>query len=87
VAFSSPADNLVTGDENGTEDVFVHDRETGVTEMVSVSSAGVKGNQQSLLHDMSADGRFVVFGSGSTNLSPDGDGGGCSYMTVIPVRQ
>ena len=75
VAFSSPADNLVPGDENGLEDVFVHDRETGTTQRVSVSSAGVEGNEGSILEDMSADGRFTVFYSASTNLSPDGEPG------------
>lgn len=75
VAFTSPADNLVTGDQNGNEDVFVHDRETGVTQRISVSSTGAEGNGSSLLEDMSADGRFVVFISDSTNLSPDVDGG------------
>lgn len=59
VAFTSPADNLVTGDDNGAEDVFVHDRQTGVTEIVSVSSMGEAGNS-SFLTDMSADGRFMI---------------------------
>ena len=38
VAFSSRASNLVAGDANGKGDVFVHDRETGETTRVSVSS-------------------------------------------------
>src|SRR5438876_513362 len=32
VAFHSAATNLVAGDTNGTTDVFVHDRQTGMTE-------------------------------------------------------
>jgi Tol biopolymer transport system component len=44
VAFSSSASNLVTGDDNGFVDVFVHDRETGTTERVSVSSSGAQAN-------------------------------------------
>jgi hypothetical protein len=31
VAFASDADNLVSEDTNGTVDVFVHDRQTGIT--------------------------------------------------------
>ena len=31
VVFTSTASNLVTGDANGTQDVFVHDRESGQT--------------------------------------------------------
>ena len=47
VSFSSFADDLVTGDTNALSDVFVHDRQTGVTERVSVDSAGGEGNQNS----------------------------------------
>src|SRR5437016_2271806 len=43
VAFHSAATNLVAGDTNGTNDVFVHDRQTGITERVSVASDGTQG--------------------------------------------
>jgi Tol biopolymer transport system component len=43
VAFASGAPNLVQGDTNGADDVFVHDRKTGRTERVSVSSHGEEG--------------------------------------------
>jgi hypothetical protein len=43
VAFSSVASNLVIGDRNGEEDIFVRDRKTGVTSLVSVSSLGNQG--------------------------------------------
>src|SRR2546426_3324673 len=36
VAFASYASNLVPGDTNGWGDVFVHDRQTGVTDRVDV---------------------------------------------------
>src|SRR5207253_1329216 len=42
VAFASLAANLVPGDTNGSMDVFVHDRQTGTTERVSVDSAGTE---------------------------------------------
>ncbi len=45
VAFSSFASNLVAGDTNGTWDVFVHDRQTGTTERVSVASDGTEGER------------------------------------------
>ena len=44
VAFQSLAANLVSNDTNGVEDVFVHDRATGTTTRVSVSSAGEQGD-------------------------------------------
>ena len=68
VAFDSSATNLVAGDTNGVDDVFVHDRQTGTTERVSVDSAGAQGNGSSHEASISADGRFVAFGSSATNL-------------------
>jgi Tol biopolymer transport system component len=70
VAFASEADNLVPGDTNGKEDVFVRDRLSGTTERVSVSSAGEQGNGRSWDPSINADGRFVAFSSGGTNLVP-----------------
>ena len=44
VAFYSTASNLVSGDTNGAQDVFVHDMVTGSTTRVSVASDGTEGN-------------------------------------------
>ena len=77
VSFSSGATNLVAGDTNGAEDVFVHDRWTGTTERVSVSSAGVQGNSTSTGPVISADGRYVAFYSKADVLVP-GDTNGQS---------
>jgi hypothetical protein len=71
IVFESAADNLVAGDTNGLPDVFVHDFATGVTERVSVASDGSQGNGTSEGSSISADGRFVVFDSNSTNLVPN----------------
>jgi PKD repeat protein len=68
VAFFSLASNLVAGDTNGTKDVFVHDRHTGITNRVSVDSSGNQGNGTSRLQSISADGRYVAFQSGASNL-------------------
>ena len=68
VAFASGAIGLVYGDTNRNRDVFVHDRQTGVTERVSVSSTGEQGNVGSLNPSLSADGRFVAFQSYASNL-------------------
>jgi Tol biopolymer transport system component len=68
VAFPSDATNLVPGDTNGRLDVFVHDRQTRTTERVSMDSAGNPGNRDSIQPSISADGRFVAFGSDATNL-------------------
>ena len=68
VAFESTASNLVADDTNGVSDVFVHDRLTGTTTRVSRASAGTPGNDGSYLPAISADGRFVAFVSGASNL-------------------
>ena len=68
VAFSSTASNLVNGDTNGTNDVFVRDTQSAATTRLSVNSSGTQGNDWSDIPSISADGRFVVFRSIATNL-------------------
>ncbi|MGI9295727.1 MAG: TolB family protein [Pseudomonadales bacterium] len=75
VAFTSEASNLVPGDSNGAQDVFVHNRASGKTTRVSVDSSGAAGNADSYAASISANGRFVVFLSMATNLVP-GDSNG-----------
>ena len=67
VAFDSTATNLLAGG-NLPFNIFVHDRQTGATEVVSVSSNGKQANDLSSSPDLSADGRFVAFDSDATNL-------------------
>ena len=68
VAFSSKSRKLVPGDTNKTTDVFVWERETGITERVSVGSNGEQAEGTSLPTSISPDGRFVVFNSDAPNL-------------------
>jgi Tol biopolymer transport system component len=80
IAFASEASNLVPDDTNQQADAFVHDRETGLTTRVSVSSTGAQANHGSCrTHPLyprdtrpaiSADGRFVAFDSAASNLVP-----------------
>jgi len=70
VVFESYATNLVSGDLNGQQDVFVHDRRAGSTSRVSVDSAGAEADGESWAPAISADGRFVAFQSRATNLVP-----------------
>jgi archaellum component FlaF (FlaF/FlaG flagellin family) len=70
VSFLSAAPDLVPGDTNGMPDVFVRDRQLGLTTRVSVASSGSEGNAPCWSHAISADGRYVAFESRSTNLIP-----------------
>ncbi|MFY1687710.1 TolB family protein [Plantactinospora sp. WMMB782] len=71
VAFGSGGSNLVPGDSNGDQDVFVRDRFAGSTTLVSVSSTGVQANNSCVEVAMSPDGRFVGFGSYAWSLVPN----------------
>ncbi|NEA68082.1 PD40 domain-containing protein [Streptomyces sp. SID12488] len=68
VAFASLARDLVAGDTNGADDIFVRDRQTGVITRVSVDSAGNQVNNVSRNPSISADGRYVAFESTASNL-------------------
>ncbi len=68
VAFTSRANNLVPNDTNGWWDIFVRDRQTGITERVSVSSTGEQANHFSFQPSLSADGNLVCFVSPASNL-------------------
>jgi Tol biopolymer transport system component len=79
VAFESSARNLVLGDTNRVADAFVHDRSTGVTTRVDVSSQGDQANCYLVFEEcwggghhpsISGDGRLVGFDSYSDNLVP-----------------
>ncbi len=82
VAFWSRSPDLVPGDTNvcaplatvgGCMDSFVHDRVTGATRRISVSTVGAQGDDRSAAPTISPDDRFVVFESSATSLVP-GDG-------------
>ena len=75
VAFHSSATNLVAGDTNGYDDMFVLELASGAISRVSVSTSGAQGNQHVVLGRISGDGMHVAFMSHATNLSgPDTNG-------------
>ena len=65
------------------EDVFLHDRLTKTTEIMSVSTDGIQGNEESGRSLISGDGRFVTFESFAKELI-SGDNG--SYTQDIFIR-
>ncbi len=71
VAYLSYATNLVAGDGNDHADVFVLDREKGVTTRVNVGDSGMEADGESFGVSISANGRFLTFSSAATNLVSD----------------
>jgi len=68
VVFGSNANDLVLGDPDFGNDVFIRDLQTGTTRLLSVNINGSKGNYGSFPSWISPDGRFIVFNSGAFNL-------------------
>jgi Tol biopolymer transport system component len=81
VAFWSWSTNLVQPPAH-TRSVFVRDRVAGTTELASVTYTGSPAGGQSLYPAISADGRFVAFGSGGAGMIP----GGTNAWTHAYVR-
>jgi Tol biopolymer transport system component len=82
IVFSSSANNLVTGDNSQMGlDVFLRDRISQTTELVSVGAGGGGGNDHSTALGVSADGRYVLFQSEASDLIA-GDTNGVSDVFV-----
>ena len=87
VAFATTASNMVPGDTNGAQDVFVVDTQTGAVTRASVSTAGVQGNADSPLGQgervgLSYDGTWVAFSTAATTLGFDPGTTGVSNMVM-----
>jgi flagellin-like hook-associated protein FlgL len=68
VAFDSAASNLVEGDTNSVDDVFLKDMLTGEITRVSTNETGLQGNGSSTLGAFSIDGRYIAVTSLASNL-------------------
>lgn len=68
IAFHSAANNLIPGDTNNKQDIFVFDREMKTMQRISITSDGEQANDYSLRPSISGDGRFVAFMSYANNL-------------------
>jgi hypothetical protein len=66
--FYSYATNLVPGATSDRSKVYVHNRETKETELISIDSAGNINNDHAGFPRISAKGRFVAFHSLASNL-------------------
>ena len=70
VAFRSLASNLVPGDANSRDDIFLRDRLAGTTVLVSVAFGGGSGDDDSIAPSVSSNGKYVAFQSDATDLVP-----------------
>lgn len=70
VVFRSLDTNLIPHDLNRSADVFVHDRETGRTQRISVDRTGGEADDASDEGFITPDGRYVGFTTWSSNLDP-----------------
>ena len=73
IAFASGADDIVPGDINRAADVFLHDRQTGETIRISVTSSGGNANSYSDGPHISGDGQFVAYRTNATNIGAPGN--------------
>ncbi len=68
VAFTSTASQFSRLDTKNHNNIFVRDRASGTTELISVALNGEPADSFSSYPTISADGRFVVFESYASNL-------------------
>jgi hypothetical protein len=68
IAFSSRASNLVHGDTNAVEDLFLRDLDANLTLRISQAQDGGAANGESGGPIISPDGRFILFESAASNL-------------------
>jgi Periplasmic component of the Tol biopolymer transport system len=69
IVFPSYASDLVAGDINNTQDIFMRDTLTGVTSLVSVNYwETTSANSYSMEPAISGNGRFVAFHSSASDL-------------------
>ncbi len=84
VVFRSNATNLVEGDTNDRWDIFLHDRQTGVTTRINLAPG--EADNHSYAPVISGDGRFAAFESDATNLVP-GDANGARDVFLVPLGE
>jgi len=77
IVFSSDATNLVPDDTNGVRDVFLHDRHSGSTTLVSATADGTQSDRGSNNPSVSPEGRWVAFTSEATSLDAHAGDGNC----------
>lgn len=87
--FSSNSTQLTFNDVNGMSDIFAYDRTTKQVQLISRSPYGPQSNGFSYGPTISPDGRYVVFLTYATNITPGEDvcaGGGTCVNIIVHDR-
>jgi hypothetical protein len=82
ITYYSSADNLVSGDSNNVDDIFLYDMEDGQTERISLTHLSSQSNSGSFLPSLSDDGTLISFFATASNLV-DGDTNGKRDVFVV----
>lgn len=69
IVFTTGASDLITGDTNNKQDVYLYNTESDTLEIVSVTDGEALANGDSYEASISDDGRYVSFTSTATNLA------------------
>lgn len=80
VTYWSHASDIIVGDTNSFDDVFVFDRVSDTTVRVSVDSAGAEDTNWSAFATLSGSGRYVAFYSKAQLVAEDTDFSGDIYL-------
>lgn len=72
VVFQCTDDDVVPGDTNGKYDIFLNDRQSSTTELVSIWGPSIQSNEDAERPAVSDDGQFVAFLCRATNWAPVG---------------
>ena len=70
VAYTSQASNLTATPTAGRAEMYLLDRTTGISELVSVAADGTAANDNANFGAISDDGNVVAFSSPADNLDP-----------------
>lgn len=68
--FSTEASDIILNDTNNTNDIFIYDRITKKTELISATPAGIPGDEGSFGPTISADGRYVAYATNADTILP-----------------
>jgi hypothetical protein len=75
VIYASLSTNLVAGDTNGFQDIFIRDRLLSTTERVSFAFNGAQTNSDNFVPHMTPDKRVITYTSTASNIVPNDTNG------------